>query len=194
MNPTEYTQNALRTLKTFDKTSDFLKEDQVGDIDIIHALLGLSGEVGEVVDLFKKVYFYNKPVDMDEVEKEIGDVLWYLAILMDRTGLSFETVMQTNIDKLKARYPDKYSDSDAIAQADEVSEPAIITLGKLDLLKTYYNTGNWIIVNTPNMLDWEVQVYNIEGAESVEFVDSNHNHGIYKIKDITIISTTEDRN
>lgn len=71
--------------------------------------LGLAGEAGEVADLFKKVIFHKHDLDLDKVKKELGDVAWYLAVLSDEVGLSLSDVMETNLAKLKARYPDKFS-------------------------------------------------------------------------------------
>lgn len=39
------------------------------------------------------------------MKKELGDVMWYVAMICHAMGFDLDDVMQTNIDKLKARYP-----------------------------------------------------------------------------------------
>lgn len=67
--------------------------------------MGLAGEVGEVVEPLKKYLFHDKTLDVAEIEKELGDVLWYLTALCTEFNLSLSQVMSNNVDKLKARYP-----------------------------------------------------------------------------------------
>ncbi len=72
--------------------------------------LGLAGETGEVVDLLKK-HLYNrngKPLDTAKIADELGDVLWYMAILLNTLGLTFEECMRTNLIKLEARHPNGF--------------------------------------------------------------------------------------
>ena len=82
------------------------------DLDLQEALcnwsLGLSGEVGEVIEHIKKHCFHGKPLDYDEVEKEIGDVLWYVSALCTELGLNLDGVAQKNVDKLSNRYPEGF--------------------------------------------------------------------------------------
>lgn len=82
------------------------------DLDLQEALcnwaLGLSGEVGEVVEHVKKHCFHGKSLNYDEVEKEIGDVLWYVSALCTELGFNLDEVAQKNISKLMARYPEGF--------------------------------------------------------------------------------------
>ena len=74
---------------------------------LICTILGLSGEAGEVAEKFKKVYRDKGGVisatDRLEIQKELGDVLWYLAVLSDTLGLTLDEVASLNLEKLKAR-------------------------------------------------------------------------------------------
>lgn len=69
--------------------------------------MGIAGEAGEVLEKWKKIVAYKEGniSDEDHVElrKEMGDVVWYIAVLADSLGATFEEVMQQNIEKLKSR-------------------------------------------------------------------------------------------
>lgn len=75
---------------------------------IFNACLGLSGEVGEFNDMVKKWVFHEKELDIDHAKKEAGDICWYLAMLCESFGWNLEEIMQMNVDKLKARYPEGF--------------------------------------------------------------------------------------
>lgn len=47
-------------------------------------------------------------LDTAHMAKELGDVAWYLAVSANAIGYDLETIMQMNVDKLKARYPDGF--------------------------------------------------------------------------------------
>lgn len=81
---------------------------------LLHAAIGMATESGEFLDALKKHLFYGKPLDTVNLIEELGDQLWYIAIAMDALGTDFDTVQQTVINKLKVRYPDKYSDESAL--------------------------------------------------------------------------------
>ena len=78
-------------------------------IRLLHAGIGLSTEVGEFQDQIKKHLFYGSKLDTVNLKEELGDICWYMAIALDTLGLSFEEVFQTNINKLKQRYPNGFS-------------------------------------------------------------------------------------
>lgn len=75
---------------------------------LMNGLMGLNGEAGEAIDILKKHFFQGHDLDKEHVAKELGDVAWYLAISAYALGYKLEDVLQMNIDKLKARYPDKF--------------------------------------------------------------------------------------
>lgn len=75
---------------------------------LLNGVLGLTGEAGEVADLVKKGIFHEKGIDLEHLQKELGDVMWYIAMICDSCGLDMECVMETNIEKLKARYPEGF--------------------------------------------------------------------------------------
>ena len=104
MTPNEYQQLANRTLIL---EPDF--EIQPGQVMIAWNALGLSGEAGEVVDLVKKGILHQQGIDNNKLKKELGDVLLYITALASEHNLTMEEIMEHNIEKLKARFPDGYS-------------------------------------------------------------------------------------
>lgn len=83
---------------------------------VLHAALGLSTEANEIIDHLKKVIFYGKQIDAVNLKEEAGDILWYLAILFDELDTSFEDEMERVIKKLKTRYPDKFTNDNALVR------------------------------------------------------------------------------
>jgi len=91
---------------------------------IFHALVGImteSAELGEALD----AYIIGRDIDLVNVFEEIGDLEWYKAILFDETGKDWGEVRDTVINKLKKRYPDKFTSENAINR-DLQAERAIL--------------------------------------------------------------------
>ncbi len=104
MNTKEYQLKAARTLASLPTSLD----------DDIHMILGMQTEVAEIADVYKKYIAYNKPLDFVNIKEEIGDVLWYIANLCNLHGWDMENIMETNIKKLEARYPEKFTNEAAV--------------------------------------------------------------------------------
>jgi NTP pyrophosphatase (non-canonical NTP hydrolase) len=84
------------------------------EIRVLHSAIGITTESGELLEAIKKVIVEDKELDVVNVAEEFSDCEWYLAILSDAIEVSHETVMEKNIAKLKARYPDKFTEEKAI--------------------------------------------------------------------------------
>lgn len=82
--------------------------------ELLNGALGLTGEAGEVADSIKKTIFHGHKMDYDGLVKELGDVCWYLALLCHAIDVPLEEVMTRNIEKLKKRYPEGFSESASI--------------------------------------------------------------------------------
>jgi NTP pyrophosphatase (non-canonical NTP hydrolase) len=65
----------VEQFQAFVKHGNFTKDER--DSKFL-AAMGLAGEAGEVCDLLKKHLLHGKELDRDELNKELGDVLWYL--------------------------------------------------------------------------------------------------------------------
>ena len=72
---------------------------------VVYPALGLCGEAGEVADKIKKTIRGDRPLEevIGNIADELGDVLWYLAILADDLEVDLEDIVQNNIDKLQRR-------------------------------------------------------------------------------------------
>lgn len=81
--------------------------------DNLHMILGIVTESGELADVFKKDMAYNKKVDWVNVSEEIGDLLWYICNFCNINGIDVEEVMGKNVEKLKTRYPEKFTENKA---------------------------------------------------------------------------------
>lgn len=106
MNLAEYADLASRTDAPLDGTYDKLHS--------VHMVMGMSTEVGELVDVYKKNLAYGKPIDETNEKEEIGDLMWYIACHCKNKGWSLEKILETNIKKLQARYPEKFDSNRAI--------------------------------------------------------------------------------
>ena len=77
------------------------------DLGIIYVALKLSGEAGEIAEKIGKLLRDKRGrisiVDKTELEKELGDVLWYIANLATELGLELNDIASTNLIKLKSR-------------------------------------------------------------------------------------------
>lgn len=81
--------------------------------------MGLAGETGETVDIFKKHIYQGKDLDINDVIEEIGDILWYIANLCNVNKITMKECMESNVEKLRKRYPNGFSIKDALERADK---------------------------------------------------------------------------
>lgn len=82
--------------------------------DNLHMILGMLTEVGELADVFKKHIAYKTDVDWVNVKEELADLMWYVAGFCEFNNIDLENVLDRNIRKLRARYPDGFKENDAV--------------------------------------------------------------------------------
>lgn len=83
--------------------------EEAGELEsLTNYSMGLAGETGEVLEHLKKGLFHGHDINTEEMEKELGDVLWYLTALATELNLSLEDIAERNVRKLQARYPDGF--------------------------------------------------------------------------------------
>ena len=102
---------------TSDSSKDFVSlADRMGELDrqgacierLTTAGIGLAAESGEFLEIVKKMVFQGKPWSVDNREHliiELGDVMWYVAQACMALDISFDEVIERNIQKLEKRYP-----------------------------------------------------------------------------------------
>lgn len=107
---------------TSDASKDFVAlSDRLVELDskganierLLTAGVGINAEAGEFLEIVKKMVFQGKPWNQDNKNHlivELGDVMWYVAQACIALDVSFDKVIQTNIDKLMKRYPDGFFD------------------------------------------------------------------------------------
>lgn len=98
---------------------EIMKEMTPMKANLLHIGLGLSGEVGELVDAIKKHAIYNQPLDFDNVIEELGDLEFFVKALQQALLIGRQRILDANIAKLAERYGDKYSDEAAKARKDK---------------------------------------------------------------------------
>ena len=89
------------------------------DCHRLHMAVGISGEAGELLDAVKKATIYRKPLDIPNIVEECGDLLFYIAGMLDSIGVDIESAISANVSKLSIRYGKSYSDAAAIQRADK---------------------------------------------------------------------------
>jgi NTP pyrophosphatase (non-canonical NTP hydrolase) len=104
MNINDYQLKAARTCAKIDGAI----------MDDLHMVLGMQTEAAEIADVYKKTIAYKKPLDFVNIKEEVGDLMWYVANLCNMNGWDLREIMATNIAKLEARYPEKFTEEQAI--------------------------------------------------------------------------------
>lgn len=74
--------------------------------------LGISGEAGDVAGCIKKTYSQGNDQILG-IRENLGDTMWYIAMIANFYGWELEDILNENIDKLKKRYPQGFSEVDA---------------------------------------------------------------------------------
>jgi NTP pyrophosphatase (non-canonical NTP hydrolase) len=126
MTPAEYMKAALRTEYT-PKIQVQRRDGTWEEINgrLLHGMIGGCTETGEAQDAFKKNLIYGKTLDNVNVLEEIGDRLWYIALELNAIGATFEDAFVTNIAKLCKRFPDKFTEENALVRDTDAERKAL---------------------------------------------------------------------
>lgn len=108
-----YVNNVLRSESPVTQELRERLQNEV-TIRLLHAAMGMATEAGEFLDMLKKHIFYGKPMDFVNAKEEVGDQMWYAGLAIDVLQTTFDEVLTVNIEKLKARYPEKFTEEAAI--------------------------------------------------------------------------------
>jgi len=105
-------------IKEYQESAAATANSTLGTMRPVVACMGLAGEAGEFVDEYKKVVGHGHPIDEAKLKKELGDVAWYIAELCTAHGWCMDEVLSANIQKLKTRYPEKFTTEASINRVD----------------------------------------------------------------------------
>ena len=108
MEANEYQKLAMTTLNP-----GLAKQDV-----LVNAVMGLCGESGEAIDIVKKHLHQGHELDREKLLKELGDIAWYLAEAAYALDTPLDRILEANIDKLRARYPEGFSADRSIHRAE----------------------------------------------------------------------------
>jgi len=86
-----------------------IEKEHPDAVRLLHGLIGISTESGEILDQYKRHIFYGTDLDTGNIKEELGDLLWYVTLICNVLGCTLEDIMQLNMDKLKLRYPNGFS-------------------------------------------------------------------------------------
>ncbi len=95
MNLKEYQEACKRTAKKF----------ETPEKEILTWGLGIAGEAGDIAGCIKKTYAHDND-QRQGIKENIGDMLWYAAMVCNFFNWDMDEILNENIEKLKKRYPD----------------------------------------------------------------------------------------
>ncbi len=101
MNMNEYQELSKITEKDYDPSEPHMR--------LISHTLGVAGEAGEMANYVKKGIFHEHGIDREKIKDELGDILWYVALIAEASSIQLEDVALNNVAKLKRRYPEGFS-------------------------------------------------------------------------------------
>jgi len=81
---------------------------------LLHALLGVISEAGEMVEAFRRTHDEENDAVRVNCIEEGGDMIWYVTRWLKTSGSSVEDASQRVVAKLKTRYPDKFTEQAAL--------------------------------------------------------------------------------
>lgn len=85
---------------------------------LCNCVAGMFGEGGEVADIIKKHLFQGHSFDRNHIAEEIGDLMFYIVNLATVLNMDMEDILDSNVDKLKKRFPDGFSTRKSIERED----------------------------------------------------------------------------
>jgi NTP pyrophosphatase (non-canonical NTP hydrolase) len=134
----EYQRLAARTICDQAKALERVGGPEVGaedgnspslvPIQLMHSLIGIQNEAGELAKIIQGWIYYGKGLSQEALIEEYGDLLWYVAEGLTAISVSMGAVGAGNISKLRARYPERYTD-EAAANRDLAAEAAAMRAG-----------------------------------------------------------------
>ena len=110
MNLKEYQELAKKTAKKFSNR----------DLEISTWGLGIAGEAGDVASCIKKVFAHENKEAETGIRENLGDTLWYMAMICNFFNWNMDEVLEENIKKLEKRYPQGFTIEDARRKGNKI--------------------------------------------------------------------------
>lgn len=124
----ESSEVMLEKAKTLFK--DFFSEGAtLANIDnpqLTHGILGIASEAGEIVEDFTVLMKGMNTANYNDARmnmfREMGDIDWFQELVAEAEEYTVTEVRENNINRLRKRFPNKFSEADAVNRADEHPE------------------------------------------------------------------------
>lgn len=100
------------------------------ELEMLHAILGIISEGGELLEMFMDRVSTGRCVDRVNGVEEAGDVQWFLQLLLKSLRSTQEEAMHMNIEKLHKRFGEKYSDLAGLVRDQESERELLETIAK----------------------------------------------------------------
>lgn len=91
-----------KNIETFPSSNETTFDGTI-PYNVIHGVIGIAGEAGEVLELVLQAREDGRQVDLEELKNELGDVLWYLTLAANGAGFTLEEIARYNNEKLAKR-------------------------------------------------------------------------------------------
>ena len=102
------TSEESKDYESFIARLEDLENEEFPTERLLTAAVGMCAEAGEFTEVVKKIIFQGKPVNeenMFHLKRELGDIMWYVAQACMGLNVSFNEIVEMNVEKLVARYP-----------------------------------------------------------------------------------------
>ena len=109
----------------FDAFPTPMRTIKPSEMEMLHAILGIISEGGELLEMFYNRISHGKGIDLVNAREEAGDVAWFLQLLTQACNSTPEQIQEMNIRKLEKRFGDKYSDLAGLVR-DQDSERQLL--------------------------------------------------------------------
>jgi NTP pyrophosphatase (non-canonical NTP hydrolase) len=131
MRPNEYQDLAMRTEADQAEILRRLLTLGPAAMRLLNGVVGLCNDAGEVCTQVKRHVEYGAALDRVAVLEDCGDVLWRLCQVLGAAGWTLEEAMEANLRKLRARYPDGFTDADALKRNAAAELTAMLNVGEV---------------------------------------------------------------
>lgn len=104
----------IKEIKKTESSSSSNEVRATNKIRLLHAIMGLVTEAGELMDALKRHVYYGEELDYVNIVEELGDISYYMGMAIDDVGVDLDYVINKNISKLRKRYNGEFSKDKAL--------------------------------------------------------------------------------